>query len=94
MPQAISTTEIPTPRGAWSLRWLTVALPPFSNGVEFVFSAEFHYRSVYRVSQKSQTNLKSCIFRVVLGKECRIGYQVKAYSKIFCLSEDPPHGVT
>ena len=28
--------------GQWSLRWLTVALPPFSNGVEFVFSPEFH----------------------------------------------------
>ena len=56
MPQAISTTEIPTPRGAWPLRRLTVALPPFSNGVEFVLSAEFHYRSVYRVSQKSPTN--------------------------------------
>ena len=42
------------------------------------------------VSEKSD-EFKSCIFRVVLGIECRIGYQVKAYSKIFCLSEDPPH---
>ena len=23
-----------------------------------------------------------------------MGYQVKAYSKIFCLSGNPPHGVT
>ena len=45
------------------------------------------------VSKKSD-EFKSCIFRVVLGIECRIGYQVKAYSNIFCLSEDPPHGVT
>ena len=33
----VLTTEISTPHGAWSLRWLTGALPPFSNGVEFVF---------------------------------------------------------
>ena len=45
------------------------------------------------VSEKSD-EFKTCIFRVVLGIECRIGYQVRAYSKIFCLSEDPPHGVT
>ena len=34
---AILTSEISTPCGAWSLRRLTGALPPFSNGVEFVF---------------------------------------------------------
>ena len=42
------------------------------------------------VSEKSD-EFKSCIFRVVLGIECRIGYQVKACSKIFCLSGNPPH---
>ena len=42
------------------------------------------------VSEKSD-EFQSCIFRVVLGIECRMGYQVKAYSKIFCLSGNPPH---
>ena len=37
LPSDLLTTEIPTPRGAWSLRWLTGALPPFSKGAEFVF---------------------------------------------------------
>ena len=36
----------------------------------------------------------TCIFRVVLGIERRMGYQVKACSKIFCLSGNPPLGVT
>ena len=45
------------------------------------------------VSEKSD-EFKSCIFRVVLGIERRIGYQVKAFSKIFCLSGDLPHGFT
>ena len=40
------------------------------------------------------SEFENCIFRVVLRIECRIGHQVKACSKIFCLSEDPPHGVT
>ena len=41
MSQALLTTEISTPRGAWSLGWLTGALPHFSNGIEFVFSQSF-----------------------------------------------------
>ena len=45
------------------------------------------------VSEKSDEFI-TCIFRVVLGIECRIGYQVKAYSKIFCLSGNPPHLLT
>ena len=45
------------------------------------------------VSEKSD-EFKSCIFRGVLGLECRIGYQMKTCSKIFCLSGDPPHAVT
>ena len=45
------------------------------------------------VSEKSDEFI-TCIFRVVLGIERRIGYQVKACSNIFCLSGDQPHGVT
>ena len=45
------------------------------------------------VSEKSDKFI-TCIFRVVLGMERRMGYQMKAYSKIFCLSEHPPYGVT
>ena len=45
-------------------------------------------------SSEKSDEFKSCIFRVVLGIECRMGYQVKACSKIFCLSENPLHGVT
>ena len=35
----------------------------------------------------------TCIFLVVLGIERRMGYQVKACSNIFCLSENLPLGV-
>ena len=45
------------------------------------------------VSEKSDEFI-TCIFRVVLGIERRMGYQVKACSKIFCLSGNPPLGVT
>ena len=45
------------------------------------------------VSEKSDEFI-TCIFRVVLGIERRMGYQVKAYSKIFCLSGNPLLGVT
>ena len=45
------------------------------------------------VSEKSDEFI-TCIFRVAFGIERRMGYQMKACSKIFCLSENPPLGVT
>ena len=63
----------------------------------FVFFWAINFRTpcTYRVSQKSQTNLKLVYFGLYWGHiERRMGYQVKAYSKIFCLSENPPLGVT
>ena len=50
-------------------------------------------RLIPGVSEKSDEFI-TCVFRVVLGIERRMGYQVKACSKIFCLSENPPLGVT
>ena len=45
------------------------------------------------VSEKSDEFI-TCIFRVVLGMERRMGYHVKVCSKIFCLSGNPPLEVT
>ena len=51
------------------------------------------YLHIPGVSEKSDEFI-TCIFRVVLGIERRMRYQVKACSKIFCLSCNPPLGVT
>ena len=45
------------------------------------------------VSEKSDEFI-TYIFRVILGIERRMGYQVKACSKIFCLSDNSLLGVT
>ena len=50
--QAILTTEIPTPCGAWSLRWPTGALNPFSNGIEFAFFLRISLQDSKQVSFK------------------------------------------
>ena len=58
-----------------------------------VLVSHFFVCVVPGVSEKSDEFI-TCIFRVVLGIERRMGYQVKACSKIFCFSGNPPLGVT
>ena len=57
------------------------------------WSSSTENQLVTGVSEKSDEFI-TCIFRVVLEIKRRMGYQVKDYSKIFCLSGNSLLGVT